>query len=43
MFTVHYVSVQEVVISLAPQSLSLRHLGLQFGSCSEFKSFALAE
>ena len=25
MFTVHYVSVQLIVISLAPQSLSLRH------------------
>ena len=43
MFTVHYVSVQEVVISLAPQSLSLRHVRLQFGSCSEFKSFLLLD
>ena len=30
MFTVHYVSVQEVVISLAPHSLRLRHVGRNF-------------
>ena len=44
MFIVHYVSVQLTVISLAPQSLSLRHKKRKFGSCFEFKSFfALAE
>ena len=30
MFTVHYVSVQEFVISLAPQSLNLRHVRRNF-------------
>ena len=38
-------SENECVISLAPQSLSLRHKKRNFGSCSDFKSFffALAE
>ena len=43
MFSVHYVSVQWTVISLAPQSLSLRHVGRNFGSSLKFKSFVLAE
>ena len=30
MFTVHYVSVQWIVISLAPQSLGLRHVRRNF-------------
>ena len=34
MFTVHYVSVQWIVISLAPQSLSLRHVKAQFSAAA---------
>ena len=36
-------SVQWLVISLAPQNLSLRHKKCNLGSCLEFKSFVLAE
>ena len=44
MFTVHYVSVQWIVISLAPQSLSLRHVKAQFSAAAnDSKSFVLAE
>ena len=44
MFTVHCVSVQWIVISLAPQSLSLRHVKAQFSAAAnDSKSFVLAE
>ena len=40
-----YSKYSEVVISWAPQSLGLRHIRRNFGSCSlcEFKNFLLAE
>ena len=39
MFTAHYVSVQEVVLSLAPQSLSLRHVRRNLAAALNSKVF----